>query len=165
MAILAIQVQNLILSVREMQSSVSACHFIPLIFYNYWMSVFSARYGKLVEGMMVAGNNHIDKEDFLHLCPPAREMIFNQENIYSGFAGAGLKPLNQDRVLEKITFSFMRQHHHFLKVQYHLPSKRLRIIASLITSSAAYREAFRKESFLVVRYLIFNILRGLLRWL
>jgi hypothetical protein len=34
-------------------------------------------YGKLVEGMMVAGNNHIDKEDFLHLYPPAREMIFN----------------------------------------------------------------------------------------
>jgi uncharacterized small protein (DUF1192 family) len=61
-------------------------------------------YGKLVEGMMVAGNNHIDKEDFLHLYPPAREMVFNHENICSGFAGAGLKPLNQDRVLEKITF-------------------------------------------------------------
>jgi hypothetical protein len=28
----------------------------------------------------------------------------NQENICGGFAGAGLKPLNQDRVLEKITF-------------------------------------------------------------
>jgi hypothetical protein len=51
-------------------------------------------YRKLVEGMMVARNNHIDKEDFLHLYPPARKMIFNHENIYSGFAGAGLKPLN-----------------------------------------------------------------------
>jgi hypothetical protein len=61
-------------------------------------------YGKLVEGMMVAGNNHINKEDFLHLYPPAREMIFNHKNICSGFAGAGLKPLNQDRVLKKITF-------------------------------------------------------------
>ena len=40
-------------------------------------------YGKLVKGMMMAGNNHIDKEDFLHLYPPAREMIFNQENICS----------------------------------------------------------------------------------
>lgn len=61
-------------------------------------------YGKLVEGMMTAGNNHIDKEDFLHLYPPAREMVFNLENIRNGFAGAGLKPLNEDRVLEKITF-------------------------------------------------------------
>ena len=28
-------------------------------------------YRKLVEGMMVAGNNYINKEDFLHLYPPA----------------------------------------------------------------------------------------------
>ena len=61
-------------------------------------------YGKLVEGMMVAGNNHIDKEDFLHLYPPARKAVFTQKNICSGFAGAGLKPLDQDQVLEKITF-------------------------------------------------------------
>jgi uncharacterized small protein (DUF1192 family) len=61
-------------------------------------------YGKLVEGMMVAGNNHIDKEDFLHLYLPACEKVFNQRNIYSGFTGAGLKPFNQDQVLEKITF-------------------------------------------------------------
>jgi hypothetical protein len=61
-------------------------------------------YGKLVEGMMVAGNNHIDKEDFLHLYPSARQKVFTRENICGGFAGAGLKPLNKDRVLEKITF-------------------------------------------------------------
>jgi hypothetical protein len=61
-------------------------------------------YGKLVERMMVAGNNHIDKQDFLSLYPTARERVFTQENIYGGFAGAGLKPLNQERVLEKITF-------------------------------------------------------------
>jgi hypothetical protein len=61
-------------------------------------------YGKLVEGMMVASNNHIDKEDFLHLYPSARERVFIQKNIHSGFAGAGLKPLNEDWVLEKITF-------------------------------------------------------------
>jgi hypothetical protein len=61
-------------------------------------------YGKLVEGMMEAGNNHIDKEDFLHLYPPAREEVFNRRNICSGFAGAGLNPLDKDRVLEKITF-------------------------------------------------------------
>jgi hypothetical protein len=61
-------------------------------------------YGKLVEGMMVAGNNHIDKQDFLHLYPPARTKVFTAGNICSGFTGAGLKPLDQDRALEKITF-------------------------------------------------------------
>jgi hypothetical protein len=61
-------------------------------------------YGKLVEGLMVAGNNHIDKQDFLHLYPAARAQVFTTSNICSGFAGAGLKPLDQDRVLEKITF-------------------------------------------------------------
>ena len=61
-------------------------------------------YGKLVEGMMVAGNNHIDKEDFLHLYPSARTAVFTQRNICNGFAGAGLKPFNKDRVFEKITF-------------------------------------------------------------
>jgi hypothetical protein len=44
--------------------------------------------------MMVARNNYINKEDFLHLYPPAHEMIFNHENIYSGFTGARLKLLN-----------------------------------------------------------------------
>lgn len=61
-------------------------------------------YGKLVEGMMVAGNNHIDKEDFLYLYPPAREAVLNQRNICNGFKGSGLRPLNKDQVLEKITF-------------------------------------------------------------
>jgi hypothetical protein len=61
-------------------------------------------YGKLVEGIMAAGNNHIDKEDFLHLYPSAREAVFIEKTICNGFAGAGLKPLDKDRVLEKITF-------------------------------------------------------------
>jgi SMC interacting uncharacterized protein involved in chromosome segregation len=30
--------------------------------------------------------------------------VFNQANICNGFAGAGLKPLNEDQVLGKITF-------------------------------------------------------------
>jgi hypothetical protein len=33
-------------------------------------------HGKLVEGMMVVGKNHINKEDFLHLYPSAREAVF-----------------------------------------------------------------------------------------
>ena len=33
-------------------------------------------YRKLVKGMIVAGNNYINKEDFLYLYPPAREEVF-----------------------------------------------------------------------------------------
>lgn len=91
-----------------MRSSVSAClphtsHILQPLDFGVF-GLLKRAYGKLVEGMMMAGNNHIDKEDFLHLYPPARETVFNQENIYSGFAGAGLKPINPARVLEKITF-------------------------------------------------------------
>ena len=53
---------------------------------------------------MAAGNNHINKEDFLHLYPSTYEAVFTQKNICNGFAGAGLKLLNQDHMLEKITF-------------------------------------------------------------
>ena len=52
----------------------------------------------------MAGNNHIDKEDFLHLYPSARGQVFTGKNICNGFAGAGLKPLDKGRVLKKITF-------------------------------------------------------------
>jgi hypothetical protein len=51
----------------------------------------------------LAGNNHIDKEDFLHLYPPAREAVFTQRNICNGFTGAGLKLLDK-KVLERISF-------------------------------------------------------------
>ena len=61
-------------------------------------------YGKLVEAMMRSGNNHIDKTDFLSLYPNARHTVFTKDNIYGGFAGAGLKPLDKERVLSKITF-------------------------------------------------------------
>ncbi|KAI9045478.1 uncharacterized protein KD926_007893 [Aspergillus affinis] len=61
-------------------------------------------YGKLLESRMIAGNNHIDKEDFLSLYPDARAKVFTSANIYGGFAGAGLKPFNQERVLSKLTF-------------------------------------------------------------
>lgn len=50
-------------------------------------------YGKLLEGQIIAGNDHIDKEDFLSLYPKARAKVFTANNICSGFTGAGLKPL------------------------------------------------------------------------
>jgi len=61
-------------------------------------------YEKLVEGMMAADNNYIDKKDFLSLYPPACEKVFTRENICSGFIETGLKLLNKDQVLEKIIF-------------------------------------------------------------
>ncbi|EAU29721.1 conserved hypothetical protein [Aspergillus terreus NIH2624] len=61
-------------------------------------------YGKLLEDLMAAGNNHIDKEDFLSLYPDAHKQIFTSANICSGFRGAGLKPLDPEHVLSKLTF-------------------------------------------------------------
>jgi hypothetical protein len=49
-----------------------------------------------VEGMIVARNNHINKEDFLYLYPPACEAVLNQRNIYNSFKGASLRPLDKD---------------------------------------------------------------------
>jgi len=53
-------------------------------------------YGKLVKGKIAASNNHINKEDFLSLYPPACKTVFTRENICSGFIETGLKPLNKD---------------------------------------------------------------------
>jgi hypothetical protein len=53
-------------------------------------------YGKLLEEMMIAGNNYINKDDFLYLYPPARAAVFTQQNICNGFAGAGLNLLDID---------------------------------------------------------------------
>ena len=115
-------------------------------------------YGEMVEEMMAAGNNHINKEDFLCLYPPTREKVFTQENIYGGFLGAGLKPLDRDQVLKKITF------------QLRTPTP------PLIEGSTSFafqtpqnphqldHKLCKKGSFLAVQYLIFNILKRLHKW-
>jgi hypothetical protein len=59
--------------------------------------------------MMVAGNNHIDKEDFLYLYPPAREAVFIQGNICNGFAGAGLKHIIALLVAINLSSPFLPQ--------------------------------------------------------
>ena len=61
-------------------------------------------YGKLLKQWMISDNNHIDKEDFLSLYLPTYKWVFTSENICKGFIGAGLKPLNKEQVLLKITF-------------------------------------------------------------
>jgi hypothetical protein len=66
---------------------------------SFGISVFGPlkrAYGKLLEKRMVAGNNHIDKEDFLSLYPDTRAEVFTLANICNGFAGAGLKLFNQE---------------------------------------------------------------------
>ncbi|KKA22268.1 hypothetical protein T310_3703 [Rasamsonia emersonii CBS 393.64] len=93
-------------------------------------------YGKLLEKRMIAGNNHIDKEDFLSLYPSARAEVFTPDNICKGFAGAGLKPLDKERVLAKITFQ-LRTPTPPASVESSVSSafKLLRILTSWITSS------------------------------
>ena len=79
-----------------------------LISFNHWMlaslDLLKCAYGKLLEEMMIAGNSRIDEEDFLSLYPSARQRVFTKENMYGGFSGAGINPLNKARVLAKITF-------------------------------------------------------------
>jgi len=53
-------------------------------------------YGKLVEGIIAASNNYINKKDFLSLYLSACKTIFIRENICSGFTGTGFKPLNKN---------------------------------------------------------------------
>ena len=123
-------------------------------------------YGKLVEGMMVAGNNHID-EDFLHSYPPARKAVFTQKNICSGFAGVGLKPLDQDRVLEKITFQLHTPTPPLIEVEGSISSafQTPQNIRQLDHKVQSLQRTFkRKEHFIAAQSLIFNILKGLHRW-
>jgi hypothetical protein len=68
--------------------------------------------------------------------------------------------------LRRLLFNFERLHHLLLKLKVQSPLlfKHLRILNSLIIKSAAYRGAFKKERFLAVRYLTFNILKKRRRW-
>ena len=59
-------------------------------------------YGGLIEQKARLGINHINKIDFLEALPEARESAFQPETIRNSFAGAGLVPLNPDRVLSQL---------------------------------------------------------------
>jgi len=61
-------------------------------------------YRKLLKGIIRANNNYINKKDFLSLYPLARGEVFNAKNIYIGFIGTRLNPINLKQVLIKITF-------------------------------------------------------------
>ncbi|KAJ6436248.1 ATP-dependent DNA helicase PIF1 [Purpureocillium lavendulum] len=59
-------------------------------------------YGRKVQEKMLAGVNHIDKEDFLLLYVEARRQALSPSNIRSGFMATGLSPFNPTRVLSRL---------------------------------------------------------------
>lgn len=59
-------------------------------------------YGREIEGFMKAHVNHITKAEFLIAFQAAFAKGFTHENIKAGFYGAGLLPLDPDRVISKL---------------------------------------------------------------
>ena len=59
-------------------------------------------YGQKITEMMQNGIYAIDKREFLTFYKKAHNHAFSKANILSGFAAAGLIPLNPDRVLAKL---------------------------------------------------------------
>jgi hypothetical protein len=62
-------------------------------------------YGGLIESRSRLGKHHIDKFDFLGAYPRAYQSVFNEKNIQSSFAAAGIEPYDPDRVLSKLHVS------------------------------------------------------------
>jgi hypothetical protein len=59
-------------------------------------------YGRLVQKKMLAGVNHIDKQDFLPLYLQVRPQAFSPSNIKSGFKATGLFPLDSSQILSRL---------------------------------------------------------------
>lgn len=59
-------------------------------------------YGKQVEELMRSHINHITKIEFLPAFKVAFEAAFTQQNVISGFRGAGLAPLDPEAVTSKL---------------------------------------------------------------
>jgi hypothetical protein len=59
-------------------------------------------YGRRVQEKMLAGVNHIDKQDFLSLYLRARQQALSASNIRSGFKATGLIPLDPNQVLSRL---------------------------------------------------------------
>ena len=59
-------------------------------------------YGRLVQEKMLAGVNHIDKQDFLPLYLQARRQALSPLNIKSGFEATGLFSLDSNQVLSRL---------------------------------------------------------------
>lgn len=60
-------------------------------------------YGGLIKSRSRLGKHYINKFDFLETYPQAYTKIFNDQNIKSGFAAAGINPFNPERVIIKLS--------------------------------------------------------------
>jgi hypothetical protein len=70
---------------------------------------------------------------------------FIQRNICNGFTRAGLRPLDKDQVLEKITFQPRTSTPPAIEGSISSAFKHLKILASLITKFAALQRSLRKR--------------------
>jgi len=65
-------------------------------------SPLKTAYGRLVEGLMKLGVNHISKEEFLTAYLEAHKLSFTTSNVQAGFAATGLVPYEPNRVLSTL---------------------------------------------------------------
>lgn len=65
-------------------------------------SPLKTAYGKQIEGMMRASITHITKEDFLPAIFAAHQAAMTSDNIRGGFRGAGLVPLDPEKVISQL---------------------------------------------------------------
>jgi hypothetical protein len=68
-------------------------------------SVLKRSYGRITEGWMRRGINHIDKQDFLTIYPTARTESQSANNIFSAFRATGIVPYDPDQVLSRLHIS------------------------------------------------------------
>ena len=59
-------------------------------------------YGREIEGFIKSHINHITKVEFLIAFQAAFSKVFTPDNVKAGFRGAGLVPLDPDRVISKL---------------------------------------------------------------
>lgn len=69
-------------------------------------SSLKAAYGKQIEELMRANITHIAKEDFFSAFFSAHLAAMTKENIQGGFRGAGLVPLDPERVISQLDLRF-----------------------------------------------------------
>jgi len=65
-------------------------------------AVLKRTYGLNIQAQMWAGINYIDKDDFLELYLPAREVTYSSRIVQSGFRATGLVPFEPEEVLSRL---------------------------------------------------------------
>jgi hypothetical protein len=66
-------------------------------------SPLKTSYGRQIDGLIRLGITHIDKVEFLNAFHSAHQQALTESNIKSGFAAAGIVPLDQSRVLSGLS--------------------------------------------------------------